>query len=63
MRPSIPEQQHDFVLRRFNETLKDAIDSNRGKAKFEHTCAPCHGDGIGGDGRAMLPGTDALRIK
>jgi mono/diheme cytochrome c family protein len=35
----------------------------RGKAKFEHTCAPCHGDGLGDDGRAMLPGTDALRIK
>jgi mono/diheme cytochrome c family protein len=35
----------------------------RGKAKFEHTCAPCHGAGAGDDGRAMLPGTDALRIK
>lgn len=35
----------------------------RGKVKFEHTCAPCHGDGLGDDGRAMLPGTDALRIK
>jgi mono/diheme cytochrome c family protein len=35
----------------------------RGKAKFEHTCAPCHGEGVGDDGRAMLPGTDALRIK
>jgi mono/diheme cytochrome c family protein len=35
----------------------------RGKAKFEHSCAPCHADGVGDDGRAMLPGTDALRIK
>jgi mono/diheme cytochrome c family protein len=35
----------------------------RGRAKFEHSCAPCHGDGVGDDGRAMLPGTDALRIK
>lgn len=35
----------------------------RGKAKFEHSCAPCHGDGPGDDGRAMLPGTDALRLK
>jgi mono/diheme cytochrome c family protein len=35
----------------------------RGAAKFEHTCAPCHAAGIGDDGRAMLPGTDALRIK
>jgi mono/diheme cytochrome c family protein len=35
----------------------------RGRATFEHSCAPCHGDGIGDDGRAMLPGTDALRIK
>jgi mono/diheme cytochrome c family protein len=35
----------------------------RGQAKFEHSCAPCHGVGVGDDGRAMLPGTDALRIK
>lgn len=35
----------------------------RGNAKFQHSCAPCHGDGVGDDGRAMLPGTDALRIK
>jgi mono/diheme cytochrome c family protein len=35
----------------------------RGRVKFEHSCAPCHGAGIGDDGRAMLPGTDALRIK
>jgi len=35
----------------------------RGQAKFEHSCAPCHGAGAGDDGRAMLPGTDALRIK
>ena len=37
--------------------------AERGKAKFEHSCAPCHGAGVGDDGRAMLPGTDALRIK
>ena len=35
----------------------------RGEAKFQHTCAPCHGAGVGDDGHAMLPGTDALRIK
>jgi mono/diheme cytochrome c family protein len=35
----------------------------RGRDKFQHSCAPCHGAGIGDDGRAMLPGTDALRIK
>jgi mono/diheme cytochrome c family protein len=35
----------------------------RGRAKFEHSCAPCHGTGHGDDGRALLPGTDALRIK
>jgi mono/diheme cytochrome c family protein len=40
-----------------------AQDAEQGKAKFEHTCAPCHGAGVGDDGRAMLPGTDALRIK
>jgi mono/diheme cytochrome c family protein len=40
-----------------------AQDAEQGKAKFDHTCAPCHGAGVGDDGRAMLPGTDALRIK
>ncbi len=35
----------------------------RGNAKFQHSCAPCHGAGVGDDGRAMLPGADALRIK
>ena len=35
----------------------------RGDAKFQHSCAPCHGAGVGDDGHAMLPGTDALRIK
>ena len=39
----------------------DAI--RRGNERFQYMCAPCHGDGIGDDGRAMLPGTDALRIK
>jgi mono/diheme cytochrome c family protein len=40
-----------------------AQDAERGKAKFDHSCAPCHAAGVGDDGRAMLPGTDALRIK
>jgi mono/diheme cytochrome c family protein len=40
-----------------------AQDVERGQAKFEHSCAPCHGAGVGDDGRALLPGTDALRIK
>jgi (+)-pinoresinol hydroxylase len=35
----------------------------RGKAVFARTCAPCHGADRGDFGRAMLPGTDALRIK
>ncbi len=35
----------------------------RGKAVFTKTCAPCHGSDRGDFGRAMLPGTDALRIK
>jgi mono/diheme cytochrome c family protein len=34
-----------------------------GKETFELKCAPCHGTGPGDRGRAMLPGTDALRIK
>jgi mono/diheme cytochrome c family protein len=37
--------------------------AERGDAKFQHSCAPCHGAGVGDDGHAMLPGTDALRIK
>jgi len=42
---------------------QDADAIERGRQKFEYMCVPCHGDGIGDDGRAMLPGTDALRIK
>jgi mono/diheme cytochrome c family protein len=37
--------------------------AERGDAKFQYSCAPCHGQGIGDDGREHLPGTDALRIK
>lgn len=40
---------------------QDAVE--RGKAKFDHSCAPCHGRGAGDDGREMLPGTYALSIK
>ena len=42
---------------------QDPAAIERGNAKFQYMCAPCHGAGIGDDGRAMLPGTDALRIK
>jgi mono/diheme cytochrome c family protein len=42
---------------------QDRAAIERGNAKFQYMCAPCHGAGIGDDGRAMLPGTDALRIK
>lgn len=41
----------------------DAAAIDRGKVKFTQTCAPCHGTDRGDFGRAMLPGTDALRIK
>jgi (+)-pinoresinol hydroxylase len=41
----------------------DAAALARGKVKFTQTCAPCHGTDRGDFGRAMLPGTDALRIK
>jgi mono/diheme cytochrome c family protein len=37
--------------------------AERGKAKFEHSCAPCHGTGKGDDGRTMLPGTEALQVR
>jgi mono/diheme cytochrome c family protein len=42
---------------------QDAAAIERGKAKFEHSCAPCHGSGPGDDGREMLPGTHALQLK
>lgn len=42
---------------------QDRAAIERGKAKFDYMCVPCHGPGLGDDGRAMLPGTDALRIK
>jgi mono/diheme cytochrome c family protein len=34
-----------------------------GKALFARLCAPCHGADRSDQGHAMLPGTDALRIK
>ena len=37
--------------------------ASRGKELFVRNCAPCHGSDRGDFGRAMLPGTDALRIK
>jgi mono/diheme cytochrome c family protein len=36
---------------------------SRGQTAFNQACAPCHGAGRSDFGRAMLPGTDALRIK
>jgi mono/diheme cytochrome c family protein len=42
---------------------QDSPAVERGNAKYQYTCAPCHGAGPGDDGRKMLPGTDALRIK
>lgn len=35
----------------------------RGKTLLQHKCQPCHGTERSDMGRAMLPGTDALRIK
>jgi mono/diheme cytochrome c family protein len=52
-----------FVALACGAAAQETASVERGRAKFEHSCAPCHGDGIGDDGRAMLPGTDALRIK
>lgn len=34
-----------------------------GRQIFERQCAPCHGDGPGGDGTPSLPGTTALTAK
>jgi mono/diheme cytochrome c family protein len=42
---------------------QDAATVARGKALFASRCAACHGADRSDMGRAMLPGTDALRIK
>ena len=42
---------------------QDSDSVARGKAKFDHSCAPCHAKGPGDDGREMLPGTYALSLK
>lgn len=63
MRRTMPALATLFLLASGVTTAQDAASVERGRAKFEHTCAPCHADGIGDDGHAMLPGTDALRIK
>jgi mono/diheme cytochrome c family protein len=41
----------------------DATTVAEGKALFTRLCTPCHGAARSDMGRAMLPGTDALRIK
>lgn len=42
---------------------QDAATAANGKALFTRHCAPCHGADRSDQGHAMLPGTDALRIK
>ena len=42
---------------------QDASTVANGKALFTRLCAACHGADRSDQGRAMLPGTDALRIK
>ena len=37
--------------------------AERGKTLFLHKCQPCHGTERSDQGHAMLPGTDALRLK
>jgi mono/diheme cytochrome c family protein len=63
MRRAIPAFAALWLLAGGVAPAQDSPDADRGRAKFDHSCAPCHGDGVGDDGRAMLPGTDALRIK
>jgi mono/diheme cytochrome c family protein len=41
----------------------DAPTVQQGNITFQRSCAPCHGAGPGHEGRAALPGTDALRLK
>jgi mono/diheme cytochrome c family protein len=51
------------LLGSMTANAQDTASAQRGKAKFDHSCAPCHADGPGDDGRAMLPGTEALTLK
>ena len=44
-------------------SAQDAAANARGKPLFQQKCQPCHGTEPSDAGRAMLPGTDALRIK
>ncbi|MEN9705629.1 MAG: Cytochrome c6 [Pseudomonadota bacterium] len=37
--------------------------AERGRSLFQQKCQPCHGTEPSDMGHAMLPGTDALRIK
>jgi mono/diheme cytochrome c family protein len=37
--------------------------ADRGKLVFQQKCQPCHGTDRSDMGHAMLPGTDALRLK
>ena len=52
-----------IVLAATAAPAQDSAAAERGNAKYQYSCAPCHGSGAGDDGRKMLPGTDALRIK
>jgi mono/diheme cytochrome c family protein len=52
-----------IVLAATAAQAQDSAAADRGNAKYQYACAPCHGSGAGDDGRKMLPGTDALRIK
>jgi mono/diheme cytochrome c family protein len=47
----------------FTAAAQDTPSVERGRTKFTLACAPCHGAGPGDDGRAMLPGTEALTLK
>jgi mono/diheme cytochrome c family protein len=63
MRHTLPALTTLLLLTSGAAAAQDTASVERGRAKFELSCAPCHAEGIGDDGRAMLPGTDALRIK
>jgi mono/diheme cytochrome c family protein len=52
-----------FVVAAAGAHAQQSAAADRGNTKYQYMCATCHGAGPGDDGRAMLPGTDALRIK
>ena len=46
-----------------NSAMAQSPSADRGRLLFQQKCQPCHGLERSDQGHAMLPGTDALRLK